>query len=380
LLTRRHNETKMNIRKPTTNEVLVSLLMLGGLGLLMGLYSGLVRLGLGYNSAVSISPLAHGPLMINGFLGTVIGLERAAALEDKWAYSAPLLLGFSTLLLLSDFMLWTQLLMIAGSAVLMMVMINLYRQHPQHYHLIMALGAVSLFTGNLLFIMDFAITHFVVWWLAFPLLTIFGERLELNRIMRPPHRAQIIFLILIILWVGSLAGTHFYRQGSWLLASLLLIAIAIWLFYYDVAQKTIKASAWTRYSAISLLTGYGWLVLSGISGIVYGFSEAGPVYDAQLHMMFVGFVFSMIFAHASVIIPSLSGKTIFYHYSFYLPLILLHGMLLVRMVGDLGFMPYVRKVGSYGNVIAILLFFLGVIFNFNAAHGSISQRFGSHQN
>lgn len=358
----RHNEGKMNVRKPTTNEVLVSLLMLGGLGLLIGLYAGLVRLGMGGNNVVSISPLAHGPLMINGFLGTVIGLERAAALEDKWAYSAPLLLGVSTLLLLSDFMLWTQLLMVTGSAFLMGVMINLYRQHPQHYHVIMALGAVSLFVGNLLFIIDFAISQLVVWWLAFPLLTIFGERLELNRIMRPPRSARIIFLILIMLWIASLAGTHFYRHASWLLASLFLIAIAIWLSYYDVARRTIKSSGWTRYSAISLLTGYGWLVLSGLSGVWYGFPEAGPVYDAQLHMIFVGFVFSMIFAHASVIIPSLSGKLIPYHNYFYLPLILLHGTLIARVVGDLVWLPTVRKIGSYGNVLAILLFLGGVIF------------------
>ena len=32
----------------------------------------------------------HGPLMVCGFLGAVIGLERAAALGRLWAYAAPL--------------------------------------------------------------------------------------------------------------------------------------------------------------------------------------------------------------------------------------------------------------------------------------------------
>jgi hypothetical protein len=70
----------------------------------------------------------------------------------------------------------------------------------------------------------------------------------------------------------------------------------------------------------------------------------------------------MIFAHASVIIPSLSGKLVPWHKYFYLPLILLHLFLLVRAAGDFAWWPAVRKIGSYGNVIAILLFLGGILF------------------
>ncbi len=51
-------------------SVLVGLLILAGAGLLTGLYSGLVRLGLLASENPTISSIAHGPLMINGFLGT----------------------------------------------------------------------------------------------------------------------------------------------------------------------------------------------------------------------------------------------------------------------------------------------------------------------
>lgn len=351
----------MTFRKGST-YVLVSLLVVAAIGLLAGLHAGLVRLGFLAGTSSVVSPMAHGPLMVNGFLGTLIGLERAAALERKWAYMAPVLLGISTLLILSGLVVPAKLLFIAGSLFLLAIMLYLCNMQPVAHHFIMALGAAALLAGNLLFLFDTPIFNLVAWWAGFPLLTIFGERLELNRIMRPPKRAQHLFAALVILWIASVAFTHVNRPIGWAAASVSLIAQAGWLFKYDVARRTIRSVEWTRFSAISLLTGYGWLVLAGFFSLWQGFPTAGPMYDALLHMIFVGFVFSMIFAHASVIIPSLSGKLVPYHPYFYGPLLLLHGCLLIRVAGDLFWLPVVRKTGSYGNVVAILLFLGGVLF------------------
>src|SRR5690625_7250829 len=74
------------------------------------------------------------------------------------------------------------------------------------------------------------------------------------------------------------------------------------------------------------------ILIGGGLGLVYGLPIAGPLYDAILHIFFVGFVFSMIFAHAAVIIPSLTGKMVPYSNYFYLPLILLHLFLFVRVL------------------------------------------------
>lgn len=343
-------------------SVLVGLLILAAAGLLAGLYSGLIRLGLLASGTPPVSPIAHGPLMINGFLGTLIGLERAAALEKKWAYAAPVFLTASTILLLIEFPNPSNAALILGSVGLTLVMGYLYYLQSKIYHLIMALGAASLLVGNVLFVAQYPIYELVGWWAAFPMLTIFGERLELNRIMRPPKQAQHMFAVLILGWLVSLSITHIDHTIGWRLASLLLIGIAGWLIRYDIARKTIKSIEWTKYSAISLLTGYGWLILAGLFGLWYGLPTAGPIYDGLLHMLFVGFVFSMIFAHASVIIPSLSGKLVPWHPYFYLPLLLLHGFLFVRIFGDIMELSQVRIVGSYGNVVAILLFLGGVMY------------------
>src|SRR5690625_7658967 len=99
---------------------------------------------------------------------------------------------------------------------------------------------------------------------------------------------------MILLWILSLAGLHLSREGFWVAGPVLLIAIAAWLIRYDVARRTIRSEQWTRYSAWSLLTGYGWIVIGGGLGLVYGLPIAGPLYDAILHIFFVGFVFSKI--------------------------------------------------------------------------------------
>lgn len=343
-------------------SILVGLLVLAAAGLLSGLYAGLARLGLWAGSGHAISPTAHGPLMINGFLGTLIGLERAAALEKKWAFAAPVFMAASTLLMLAGLHVPAGWALILGSVGLTLVMGFLYYLQPNIYHLIMALGAVSLLAGNLLYINAYPVYSLVGWWAAFPMLTIFGERLELNRIMRPPKQARRLFAGLIMGWILALAVMHIDRRVGWSIASVLLIGISGWLIKYDIARRTIKAAAWTRYSAICLLSGYAWLILAGLLGLFIGLPTAGPLYDGILHMIFVGFVFSMIFAHASVIIPSLSGMLIPWHTYFYLPLILLHIFLISRLVGDLLWMPVIRKIGGYGNVAAIMLFLGGILF------------------
>ena len=72
------------------------LLVLAAVGLVSGVSGGLSRLGLPLS--VPAAAAFHGALMVSGFLGTVISLERAVALGSRWAYAAPLAAGLGTLL------------------------------------------------------------------------------------------------------------------------------------------------------------------------------------------------------------------------------------------------------------------------------------------
>ena len=69
--------------------------------MLLGLDAGLLLLGLPAPVSTERLPEVHGQLMLIGFLGTVIALERAVALRRPWGFTAPLATGLGSLLLLT---------------------------------------------------------------------------------------------------------------------------------------------------------------------------------------------------------------------------------------------------------------------------------------
>ena len=85
-----------------------------------------------------------------------------------------------------------------------------------------------------------------------------------------------------------------------------------------------------------LLSGYAWLAIGGGVVIVAagGLAPGTPSYDAALHALTLGFVFSMVFGHAPIILPAVLRVAVPYHPTFYLPLALLHVSLIVRLAGD----------------------------------------------
>ena len=141
-----------------------------------------------------------------------------------------------------------------------------------------------------------------------------------------------------------------------------LVLLALWLARYDVVRHTIRTHGLTRYVATCLLAGYVWLLVGGVLMMIYGAETAGPFYDAYLHAVFVGFVFSMIFGHAPIIFPSVLDVPLFYRAFFYVPLALLHASLVVRTVGDVGLWSVLRRWGGMGTAVAIVLFLVSVVY------------------
>jgi hypothetical protein len=281
---------------------------LGMLALVGGLVGGLARLGWGLATPAPVAAF-HGPLMVAGFLGTVIGLERAVALGRRWAYAAPLASGLGGLALMvgAPGGAW---LMMLGSAVLVLVFVEILRRQAALFTVIMALGAVSWSIGQVLWLAGEPIPRVVFWWAGFLVLTIAGERLELTRLLRlgPPSRAAFVLVVAVLL-VG-LAATPFALGAGVRLIGAALIALALWLGLFDVARRTLRMSGLPRFIAVALLSGYAWLGVAGLLAVRWGSVAAGPQYDAMLHAVFVGFVFSMIFGHAPIIVPAILGRSV----------------------------------------------------------------------
>ena len=308
------------------------LLALGFVSLAFGVAGGLARL-----SSLEVPGTAialHGPLMVSAFFGTVISLERAVALGRPSAYAAPLAAGLGGVLLLLGLTFPGFALMVLAAAVFALCGIVVVRRQPSLETATLLAGAAAWLAGNVMLLEGEAA---VPWWLAFFALTIAGERLELSRYLKRPPWVRRSFAVLVFLLLFSPLVPR--------VLGVVMLLLALWLLAFDLARVTIRQSGLPRYVAACLLAGYFWL---GLGGALIALATA---YDAALHAVFVGFVFSMVFGHAPVILPAVLRVRFPYHPVLYLPLALLHASLALRVFVSVSF-------GAWGNAAAIVLFIL----------------------
>jgi hypothetical protein len=327
---------------------LIPLTALALLALLFALWAGLVRIGWDLPSFPNLS-IAHGPLMVSGFLGMLIPLERAVALRQKWMLAVPAAAGLGWIMLLILPFLGGILLTLASLGTLLILGI-MVRREPHLHTMVMLIGVLTWVTGNFLWLLGLPIFRIVYLWIAFLVLTIGGERLELSRVLR------LFGLIAAALSAGAILSVLNLHWGT-RLSGLALLAFSLWFLRNDLARRNIHHSnPLTRYIAFCLFAGFVWLGVGGALQLYLGGLYAGPFYDAALHSVFVGFVISMIFGHAPIIFPAILGAPITYRPIFCLQLILLHFSLLVRLLGDLTNQFDIRRWGGFLNEIAILFF------------------------
>jgi hypothetical protein len=344
--------------KSLPNRFPLPFLILAILALLAALWAGLMRLGWQLPALTPSLAILHGPLMISGFLGTLITLERAVAMNQKWMYLPPLLSGLGWLVatILSNLPFGVILLTLAslgGVAILT----EIVRRETALHTVTMFLGSLAWLIGNLLWMFGWQIYQVVFFWMAFLVLTIAGERLELSRVLRPSKLQQILFSGIVAIFLAGILLALFNLQLGTRLSGLGLLLLPLWSLRNDIAWRNIRHKLpLTRYIAWCLVLGFVWLGISGGLSIVFGAQVAGPRYDAVLHAVFVGFVISMIFGHAPIIFPAILGVPINFQPAFYAHLFLLHASLSLRVIADYANWHILRMWGGLLNEVAILLF------------------------
>jgi hypothetical protein len=235
------------------------------------------------------------------------------------------------------------------------------RRQPTLDVAIMAIGAAFLLVADMAWLAGRPIPLLVHWWMAFLVLTIVGERLELAHVRRLGPGAVRVFGLIVALYIGAEALIAFDADLGIRLSGLTMLALAVWLLRYDIAWMTIHRPGLPRFVAICLLAGYGWLMVGGVLAFVNGMLWAGPTYDALVHAILLGFVFSMIFGHAPIIFPAILGLRIGFHPLAYVPLALLQISVAVRVFGDVGLDAQVRMLGGLLGVMAIALYAVAVM-------------------
>ena len=307
------------------------LLALGFISLAFGVAGGLARLTPG----LMVLPPAialHGPLMVSAFFGTVIALERAVALGRPWAYAAPLGAGLGGALLLFGFYVPGFVAMAAAAALFCLASAVIYARQPSLEMGGLLAGGFAWLAGNLLLFFGLPA---VPWWIAFFALTIGAERLELSRYLKRAPWVRQAFMLLAVAVLFSPLNPRVLGG--------VLVLLALWLLAFDLARVTIRQRGLTRYVAACLLAGYFWLAVGG------ALMAAQVAYDAALHAIFLGFVLSMVFGHAPVILPAVLRVPFPYRSILYLPLVLLHASLAVRVLVSV-------EIGAWGNAAAIAVF------------------------
>jgi len=326
--------------------------------LVSGVVGGLLRAGVavplpGHSAWPGQAVLAHAFLMVCAFMGTLIGVERAVALKHRFAFAAPGASALAGVLVLAGMATAAAWLGVLAAVVFIAVnVIVVSRQRAAHTLLLLA-AAVAWLVGNLLHAWTAQPAAVIPWWFSFLVLTIAAERLEMTRLMRRRSGAGLLLAVcLAALLLSSVLSALSPAHGG-LLYGLGLTGLAAWLFSFDIARRTVFAHGLSRYMALCLLLGYGWLAIAGAAWMAAAVGHATR--DAALHALGLGFVFSMMLGHAPVILPALARVKLLFGWFFYVPLGLLHISLAVRLF----FGPFDARLlaaGAAGNAAAIAVF------------------------
>lgn len=332
-------------------------LALGGACILTGLDAALLRLGVWAPVTGASLAAMHGPLMLVGFLGTVIALERAVAARTPWAFLAPAGSSLGCLSLLAGAPQPVgRGLALAGALVLCAVYARVHRRAASVAVDVESMGAVALVLGDVMWLTGMPIPSAVPLWLLFPVLTVVGERLELARVafLDTAVEETVRALSAVVLLGACALGV---TELAHLVTGPALLGLAVVMAWYDVARRTIRATGGVRFAAAAMLAGYFWLALSGLTWSLGPLESGnGTGYDIVVHTITLGFAFSMILAHAPTIIPSIVHRRLTYHRAMWVPFALLHAGLTVRVVALSRDAGTAWQVGGALGVVAILVF------------------------
>ncbi|MHB2205675.1 hypothetical protein [Methylobacterium sp. CM6257] len=312
----------------------LALLACAGSALAAGLGAGLARLGWDMPQGASLAAL-HGPLLISGVFGTLISLERAVALARPWAFLGPLASASGAVALLAGLPPqapgWSFVL---AATTLCAASARTVQLQPAPFTVSLAVGALAWLFGSILWALGAPVPDLVGWWLAFLVLTVAGERLELSRLMRPRRGGLPLYTAACGLILAGAAARLTQPTGTALMGCGLLVLTG-WLVRHDIAARTIRCVGQARFMAACMLAGYAWLGLAGVAFLAFPPLETAFGYDLVLHAILIGFVLSMVFGHAPTILPAVARIPMRYGPVLYGPLILLHASVALRVCSDL---------------------------------------------
>lgn len=336
------------------------LLLVVATALLSGVFAGLARLGIVFAWGPAYA-LAHGPLLVLGAFSTVIALERAVALGRGWALVAPGIGAAAAVAMLAGAP-WAPWAATASALALVALNAAIVRRQAAAFTWLMLLGSAALLLGDVVWALGRPVSQVVPAWLAFFVLTIVAERLELSRLAPTPRSASVALVVLASLLALFACACALGHAPALRVLGVAMALVAAWQLRFNLARRMLRRPGLPRFAAMGVLLGAAWLLATGVLLASHELPPAGPLYDAALHGVFVGYVLSMVFAHAPIILPAVARIDVPFSSVLYAPLAVLHLGLAARVAGDLLGDFTLRQLGGVANALALGLFLLAVLY------------------
>lgn len=316
-------------------------------------WGGLVRIGWSWPPLRDGLLLAHGPLMVTGFVGTLIGVIRALlSLESVGLVPPTLSAAASLVAIAAPGSALAPALGIAAALALLATTARSWRTGRRPALALLGLAAASWAIGDALWLREGPGGGATAWWMAFTALAITGQRVDTDPRLGGNGRPLLVLAVLLIL-LGALAVAAHASEGLRVLG-LGTIALAAWAVRADLVERwrRVGSRAYLRFFVFAMASAYLWLAVSGGLALVLG---SAP-YDAILHALFAGFVLCAMFAHAPAFVPGVLGRAVVFGATAYVPLALLDLAVLWRVAATLIVSPEGARWSSLLIGIAALLF------------------------
>ncbi|MGB9853011.1 MAG: hypothetical protein ACPLPX_09150 [Candidatus Kapaibacteriota bacterium] len=315
--------------------------------LIFGIIAGLERGGVLHLNLKLYTNLGnlHYLIFFAGFFGTLLSVESAVGQGEKILFLIPATLIAGLLLYILSGL---SFLLIIGSLAFSVPSFIVFIKRKEYITFVLSCLLFAL--GTLFYIYDKYYPSAIAY-LYFLIFYILSERFELAKIVGASKKSFRHFLaneiIVVILVVFSLFDTTLALR----FAGFVTFLLTLWFVQNDLARKTVKSREPAKYSAIAMLSGYLWLAIGNLLFII----SPSTFWSEAVHSITLGFVFSMVFAHAPIIFPNVGRFKFFFSKWLYIPLIILHLSVILRVSSY--FLPTLKPHTLYLNFFAIIFFF-----------------------
>lgn len=309
---------------------------LGALCFLLAAATGIWRIALIRGFALPSIPEwwpPHGHLMVGGFLGGLIIFERIIALRIKWLAWVPYAYMLSAVLLHTGWLVVRVIHLIALAGWIAHRWMAFRTFHKYEKPLVESLAYCTLSAalaspGGLMSSPVVALAA-----LSFPVSVIGVERLEMSLNFRKVG-ARITLLLLAgwsALW--GLSAWFELLPLSWMGVITLLVLAGMVRYDMSLWMKG-EAGPLHRFLQRALGMAYAWFFLAAIAMTWWMYLPGAVMKDVVFHLFGLGVIFTMILAHAPLILPAALGKQPPSHAPI-VPFVAFQVFTAIRMITDL---------------------------------------------